>query len=167
MSNFQVGLMDDLKAWEPFTQNMVAMLILKYNPDRRQSFKLNPFLEDLTHIETLNRTTIRIFKSQRQVDEFNLMETHQAQQFNLMHSKLVDPLPEPIFVVRSAKNTYYDISWYERNQKPEQFRLANSWSFKLDELVRRTRQRGFTIEGFFQIFGKFSHYDGIRKLNVS
>ena len=108
--------MDDLKAWEPFTQNMVAMLILKYNPDRRQSFELNPFLEDLTHIDTLNRTTIRIFKSQRQVDEFNLMETHQAQQFHLMHSKLVDPLPEPIFVVRSAKNTYYDISWYERNQ---------------------------------------------------
>lgn len=79
VSNFQVGLMDDLKVWEPFTQNMVAMLVLKYNRDRRQSFELTPFLEDLAHIETLNRTSIRIFKSQRQVDEFNLMETHQAQ----------------------------------------------------------------------------------------
>jgi len=31
--------------------------------------------------------------------------------------------------------------------------------------VLKTRQRGFTIEGFFQLFGKFSTREGLRKLS--
>jgi hypothetical protein len=57
---------------------MVAMLVLKYNRNRQKFFELLPFLDDLEHVEMLNRTTIRLFKTQREVDEFKLMETQTA-----------------------------------------------------------------------------------------
>jgi len=88
-----------------------------------------------------------------------------------VHRKTVEPLKEPIYVIRSDKNTFYESS--DRNHFGLQttflidFKLGDRCSFKLDELVRRTRQRGFTVEGFFQLFGKFSPNDGLRKLNLS
>jgi hypothetical protein len=70
--------MDDLRSSEVLTSNMVAMLVLKYNRNRQKFFELLPFLDDLEHVEMLNRTTIRLFKTQREVDEFKLMETQTA-----------------------------------------------------------------------------------------
>jgi hypothetical protein len=63
VSNFEVGLMDNLRALEVLTQNMVAMLLHRYNHEQYRSFELTPFLNDLDRMESLNRSSIKIFKT--------------------------------------------------------------------------------------------------------
>ena len=55
---------------DKFTRNMIALLVAKYDDRQSEGFDYAIFMSDLEALESVNPTTIRIFKTQTEINFF-------------------------------------------------------------------------------------------------
>ena len=55
---------------DKFTRNMIALLVAKYDDRQSEGFDYGIFMSDLEALESVNPTTIRIFKTQTEINFF-------------------------------------------------------------------------------------------------
>ena len=87
---------------------MIALMEYRYNPFKSSMFDFNQFLGDLDEFEYHNRATVRIFKTQAEINFFNQEAGEAGDESILFGAKLtVEPLPEPVYISRTKRNTYF------------------------------------------------------------
>ena len=90
------------------TRNMIQVLVKRYDGGEAK-FDYRNFTNDLEILEETNRATIRIFKTQAEINFFQtqgLDDNMDAESYK-RNRVLVEPLKEPVYESLTHKNTFY------------------------------------------------------------
>ena len=99
---------EDFDLKDSLTRNMIQALVRKYDQGSTK-FDWRNFTNDLEILEETNRATIRIFKTQAEINFFQtqgLDDNMDAESYK-RNRVLVEPLKEPVYESLTHKNTYY------------------------------------------------------------
>ena len=87
---------------------MIQVLVQRYDGGETQ-FNYKNFLNDLEILEETNKATIRIFKTQAEINFFQtqgLDDNMDAESYK-RNRVMVEPLKEPVYESKTHKNTFY------------------------------------------------------------
>ena len=99
------------------TRNMIKCLVSRYETADATTFRYSLFLTDLKNCENVSPASIRIFKTQNEINFFNQTQGQtgdnemdiEAESYR-QNRVLVEPTKEPVYDSVTAKNTYYQPS---------------------------------------------------------
>lgn len=98
------------KLADTMTRNMISVFVRRYDTDMSVKFNYNIFLSDLEVLELANPTTIRIFKTQNEINFFQRTAATDDIDGVSFHKNrnLIEPLKEPAYEAKTIKNTFYE-----------------------------------------------------------
>lgn len=106
---FRNDVLAAIMARNELTDNMIAVLEMRYNPRNDRYFFADRLLVDLE--ERASEERLIIFQSQRDIDAYLLKQTQQTEFAASKITKMrrtVQPQEEPLYIIRSIRNTYWN-----------------------------------------------------------